>query len=87
MAYQCITAYLIVTYADHAKSAVGVIVVLQGLTGFAFPVFGPSLYAKLGYGWGNTMLGLLAVLVGEPGVVFLWVFGEKMRKESRFAGV
>jgi hypothetical protein len=33
---------------------------------FAFPLFGHQMYAKLGYGWGNSLLGFLALAIGGP---------------------
>ena len=55
------------------------------LLGFAFPIFAPELYDRLGYGWGNTLLGLLfSVSCGAvASVLFIW--GKKIRLIGRTA--
>jgi hypothetical protein len=41
--------------ASGLAAAVG----LRNLCGFGFPPFANELFKKLGYGWGNSLLGLL----------------------------
>ncbi|KAJ9429816.1 major facilitator superfamily domain-containing protein [Fusarium oxysporum] len=36
-------------------------------------------YAHLGYGWGGTLLAGVAILLGWPAPVTLWLYGAKMR--------
>jgi len=38
------------------------------------------MYAKLGYGWGNTLLAFIAVAVGVAAPCALWMFGRKLRE-------
>ncbi|MCJ1332201.1 hypothetical protein MMC10_008893 [Thelotrema lepadinum] len=83
--FQCIQTYLVDSYTRYAASAVGAAAVLRSLFGFGFPLFAPYMYAALGYGWGNSLLGFLAIGLGVPAPVVLWYFGEKMRGRSRFA--
>lgn len=49
------------------------------LLGFVFPIFAPELYNKLGYGWGNSLLGFLYGTLGSAIVVILWIWGENIR--------
>lgn len=42
---------------------------LRSLAGFGFPLFAPAMYAKLGYGKGNTVLACLAIILGCPAYV------------------
>ncbi|KAI8254400.1 Efflux pump vrtL [Colletotrichum sp. SAR11_239] len=58
----------------------GVIVGFQGIQAFLVDT-----YTRLDYGWGNTLLALIAVGIGLPGPILLWVFGERLRKRSQFA--
>ncbi|CAM1506173.1 Fc.00g058140.m01.CDS01 [Cosmosporella sp. VM-42] len=51
--------------------------------GFAFPIFAPKLYDKLGYGWGNSLLGLLFAVFGAPIPVVLWFWGKELRAVGR----
>lgn len=59
--------------------------VLRSMAGFGFPLFGPYMYERLGYGWGNSVLALLAVVIGWPAPILLWKYGEKLRAKSPFA--
>jgi len=43
------------------------------------------MYQALDYGWGNSLLGFLALIIGIPAPFAFWFFGEKMRSKSRFA--
>ena len=83
--FQCIQGFLVDTYTRYAASAVGAGTVLRSLAGFGFPLFGPSLYQRLDYGWGNTLLAFIAIVIGWPGPILLWKYGEKLRKNSPFA--
>jgi hypothetical protein len=69
----------------YAASANGAVYIVRGLTGFGFPLFSPEMYAKLGYGWGNTLLALLALVIGCPIPFVLWRYGEKLRAASNYA--
>ncbi|KAI2613728.1 MFS general substrate transporter [Hypoxylon fragiforme] len=84
-AFQCLQGFLVDSYQRYAASAVGAATVLRSLAGFGFPLFAPSLYDRLGYGWGNTLMALLAVVIGIPGPLLLWKYGEVLRKRSPFA--
>ena len=83
--FQCIQTYLVDSYTRYAASAVGAAAVLRSLFGFGFPLFAPYMYARLGYGWGNSLLGFLGIGLGVPAPIVLWYFGEKMRARSKFA--
>ncbi|KAI0460190.1 major facilitator superfamily domain-containing protein [Xylaria acuta] len=85
ISFQCLQTYLVDTYTRYAASAVSAGTVFRSLAGFGFPLFAPSLYGRLGYGWGNTLLALLGVVLGFPGPYFLWRYGEMLRKRSPFA--
>ena len=39
---------------------------LRSVAGFVFPLFAPAMYAKLGYGKGDTVLACLAIGLGCP---------------------
>jgi len=79
-----VQAYIIDSYPSITASASAATNVVKCLAGFSFPLFAPSLYAALGYGWGNTILGLVAIVIGWPAPFALWKFGEKIRTKSQF---
>lgn len=83
--YQSIQTYVIDSYTKYAASAVASITFLRSLAGFGFPLFAPQLYAQLGYGWGNTLLGLVAMAIGIPAPWVFWHYGAKLRTMSQFA--
>ena len=83
--FQCIQTYIVDSYTTYAASAVGAATVLRSLAGFGFPLFAPYMYAKLHYGWGNSLLAFLAIGIGFPAPFLLWKYGEKLRQRSTFA--
>lgn len=77
--FQTIQNYLIDMNNRFAASAVAAAAVFRSLFGFSFPLFANAMYAKLNYGWGNTMCALIAMALGIPFPVFCLMYGEKLR--------
>jgi hypothetical protein len=48
------------------SSALAAVAFLRSLAGFGFPLFAPAMYKSLGYGKGNTILAVVAVVLGCP---------------------
>ncbi|KAK2593442.1 hypothetical protein QQS21_008859 [Conoideocrella luteorostrata] len=90
---QMLYAYQLDEFVEHGASANASTRVLSYLLGFAFPIFAPELYNKLGYGWGNTMLGFIWMVLCFPLPLIIWLWGEKLRsigrsdKEGRVEGI
>lgn len=55
--------YLIDAFPAYAASAIASATFLRSLFGAFLPLAGPTMYEKLGFGWGNTVLGILAFLM------------------------
>jgi MFS family permease len=53
--------YVVDYYGTNAASAIAAVSFAQAIVGFILPLFGHSLYLKLSYGWGNTILGFIAI--------------------------
>ncbi|KAJ5949934.1 MFS multidrug transporter [Penicillium verhagenii] len=85
MAFQCIQTYMVDTYTRYAASALAAGAFLRSLAGFGFPLFAPYMYAALHYGWGNSLLGFISLGIGIPAPIFLWKYGETLRKKSPYA--
>jgi len=83
--FQCAQIYLVDAYTRYAASALGAVNMLRSLAGFGFPLFAPRMYDVLGYGWGNTLLAGLAVVLGVPMPWILWRWGGRLRARSGFA--
>ncbi|KAM7188501.1 major facilitator superfamily domain containing protein [Naviculisporaceae sp. PSN 640] len=76
---QGVLAYQLDEFGDYAASAGAASRLLSYLMGFGFPIFAPELYKALGYGWGNSVVGLVWILFGLPVPVILWVWGARLR--------
>ncbi|KAI8623048.1 major facilitator superfamily domain-containing protein [Xylariaceae sp. FL1651] len=74
----CIQTYLVDSYQEYAASVIAANVVLRSLAGGLLPLAGLKLYDALGYGWGNSLIGFITlVLVPVPWL--FRVYGERLR--------
>ena len=83
--FQCIQTYIVDAYTMYAASAISATACLRSLAGFGFPLFAPYMYQKLDYGWGNSLLAFIAIGLGWPAPILLWIYGERLRKKSTIA--
>lgn len=67
--------------SDAAASVLGASNLLRFLSSTFLPLAGPSMYRALGYGWGNTLLGFLA-LSFVPAPVLFYRYGDWLRAKS-----
>ncbi|KAG1731336.1 MFS polyamine transporter [Suillus paluster] len=82
--YQCIQTYIVDCFTLYAASALAAISFLRSLAGFGFPLFAPSMYNALGFGKGDTILAIVAIVIGCPAPWILWNYGERIRNSSRY---
>ncbi|KAF2429754.1 MFS general substrate transporter [Tothia fuscella] len=75
--------YLVDVFTVHAASAMAANTVLRSVFAAFLPMGGPKLYAALGYGWGNTLLGFISCLMIPIPFLFLR-YGEWLRTNPRF---
>jgi multidrug resistance protein len=66
-----IQTYLIDAFEEYAASVVGANAVLRGTAGALIPLVGLNMYDTLGWGWGNSLLGFLALALAP----IPWLFG------------
>ena len=64
MSFQCCQTYIVDSYQRYAASCLAAVAVLRSLAGFGLPLFAPKMYRALGYGWGNSLLGFVAIGLG-----------------------
>jgi hypothetical protein len=83
--FQAMQTYIVDSYTRFAASGIAAAVVMRSLCGFGFPLFGQAMYAKLGYGWGNSLLAFVGLAIGLPSPVLFWKYGERLRAKSKFA--
>ncbi|KAL0936843.1 major facilitator superfamily transporter [Colletotrichum truncatum] len=84
VSYQCVSAYIADSYPLHSASASAACSFVRSMCAFAFPLFVPALFGNLGYGIGGSVLAVIAVVVGIPAPILLWLYGAKLRAMSRF---
>jgi len=69
----------------YTASAIAAITVFRSLAGSLFPLFGRAMFDALGLGWGNTLLSLIALVLGILYPIFLWYYGPKIRARMQEA--
>ncbi|PQE25695.1 efflux pump antibiotic resistance protein [Rutstroemia sp. NJR-2017a BBW] len=79
---QALQAYMIDSYPEHTSSASAASQFLRSLTAFGFPLFAPRMYDVLGYGWGNSLLGFVAIVIGLPAPIGIWFYGARLRAKA-----
>ena len=78
-----IGTYLVDAFTRYAASAMAANTVLRSLGGALLPLAGGRMYHALGYGWGSSLLGFLALAM----LPVVWVFmryGERIRTHPKF---
>lgn len=73
-----VMGYLVDAFTEYAASALAANTVLRSIGGALLPLAGRSMYARLQFGWGNSLLGFLA-LGFFPAMVGLYRYGERIR--------
>ncbi|KAJ4149796.1 hypothetical protein NW754_001230 [Fusarium falciforme] len=78
-----IQAYLIDAYAHYAASALAAFSVMRSVVAAFLPLAGPEMFTSLGVGWGNSLLGFIAIaLIPIPTIVYK--YGGRIRKRENF---
>ena len=76
--------YLVDAFGIHSASAVAATLVMRNAFGTVLPLAGPDLYTRLGYGWGNSVLGFIA-LAFMPTPLFLMLDGGRIRAQRNIS--
>lgn len=77
--FLCIMSYLIDAFGMYAASALAANIVVRSIFGAVLPLAGARMYTVLGYGWGNSLLGFIALAL-VPIPILLNRHGETLRK-------
>jgi hypothetical protein len=75
--------YLVDAFQTHAASGQAVALFMRCIVGSLLPLSAVPLYAKLGYGWGNSVLGFIT-LAFMPVPILFFKFGERIRTNSKY---
>ncbi|PSN69733.1 membrane transporter [Corynespora cassiicola Philippines] len=79
MILNCTQNYYIDSFEAYAASAIAAGTVFRSLVGGVIPLFAPGLFEAIGYGWGISMFGFVA-LVLAPAPILFYMFGERIRE-------
>lgn len=80
--FQSTAVYMMEAYTLYFASVSAATYLCRGICGFVLPLFGPAMYDRLGYGWVGSMLGFLALALAWAVPLFLWFYGERLRKRN-----
>ncbi|EHK46037.1 uncharacterized protein TrAtP1_013129 [Trichoderma atroviride] len=78
--YLPIQTYIIDSYPTHAASGSAALVASRSLLGALLPLAGPRLFASLGLGWGNSLLGFIS-LAFIPVPILFSRYGKTIREK------
>jgi hypothetical protein len=81
MTFMPASTYLVDVFTIHAASAMAASTVSRSLCAAFIPLSSQKMYAKLGYGWGNSLLGFIACLLIPIPFLFL-KYGQRIRTNS-----
>lgn len=75
-----IQTYFIDVSGPYAASAIAGLVTVRCLFGAFLPLAGPSMYSALGLGWGNSLLGFIALAM-TPVPALIYRYGGALREK------
>lgn len=78
MIVNCTQNYYIDAFEKYAASAIAAGTAFRSLFGGTVPLFAPSLFKAIGYGWGISVFGMVG-LVLAPAPLLFFRFGERIR--------
>lgn len=78
--FQSVSSYIASLNARLAGSAISASVLFRSILGGTFPLFGRGMYSHLGYGWASTVVALLAIVLGVPWPIGIYVYGPRLRQ-------
>lgn len=78
MIINCTQNYYIDAFEKYAASAIAAGAVFRFVFGGLIPLFAPSLFKSLGYGWGVSVFAFIGVVLA-PAPLLFYRFGERIR--------
>ncbi|KAH8682624.1 bicyclomycin resistance protein [Xylariales sp. PMI_506] len=78
--FMCLQLYLVDAFTIYAASAIAANTVVRSVAGAVLPLCGLQMYARLGIGWGNSLLGFISLLL-IPSTFLIMKYGETLRKK------
>ena len=75
-------SYIVDAFGIYSASAISAMLVLRNLVSVVLPLAGPPLYARLGLGWGNSVLGFIALALVPIPLVMVRLGARLQRMEK-----
>lgn len=80
--FMAVSIYLVDAYTTYAASALAANTVMRSIAGAVLPLCGLKMYNQLGLGWGNSLLGFIAIAM-LPIPILILRFGERLRLKTK----
>ena len=80
--FNTVQNYYIDSFEQYAASALAAGAFMRSVLGGLVPLFVPTMFAKLGYGWGLSIFGFVSVALMPAPLVF-WFYGGYLRERFR----
>lgn len=80
MVLNTVQNYYIDAFERYAASAIAGGALFRSIVGGVVPLVAPSLFHKLGYGWGISVFGFISLLLAPAPLVF-YKYGERIREK------
>ncbi|CAD6583670.1 MAG: hypothetical protein TREMPRED_003613 [Tremellales sp. Tagirdzhanova-0007] len=85
LAFNSIQNFIVDAFFPYSAAAVAGATALRSVLACILPEFSTDLFANLGWGWGGTLLALVALLaVPAPSIMF--ICGQRLREKFKFEG-
>jgi len=78
-----VQTYLVDSFTIYAASAMAANTIVRSIFGGVLPLSGLKMYDALGYGWGNSLLGFVAIAM-VPILPIFEKYGKMLRESPRF---
>lgn len=72
--------YYIDSFERYSASAIAAGAVFRSVVGGVVPLFAPKMFDTLGYGWGISVFGFLALVISPAPLIFYYI-GERVREK------
>ena len=73
------TNYYIDSFERYSASAIAAGAVFRSVIGGIIPLFAPAMFDSLGYGWGISVFGFMALAIAPAPIIFYY-FGQRIRE-------
>ena len=83
--FNCVQTYYTEAYESNAASALAAGSFLRSQVGGVVPLFVSTLFQTVGYGWGMSTFGFIAVALMPAPLLFYWI-GGRLREKYPFKG-